>query len=90
MKKESKNLLPIRNKIIRRQTMAITDSGGNKLPQPRMGKRELSAKFRDIASDSPRADQGLGSHCSKCGYRIRNVSHDAGAHHKGTVPLCRR
>lgn len=68
--------------------MAITDEHGNKLPQPRMNKLTLSAKFREIAKHN--AQNNVGRRCTDCGYHIRSKNHDAGAHHKGTVVPCRR
>ena len=74
--------------------MAITDAEGNKLPQPKLSKRVSSAKFRGIASNSPRsgnaAENGLGLACIDCGFKIRSAGHDAGAHHNGRVHIHRR
>ncbi len=73
--------------------MAITDAEGNKLPQPKLSKRESSAKFRGIASNGNHenaAGHGLGNSCIDCGFKIRSAGHDAGAHHNGRVHIHRR
>lgn len=63
--------------------MANTDKEGNKLPQPRMKKREKSIRERQIiiaemgnpsAPEHPR-------HCSVCGFRDRSPGHKTGNQH---------
>ena len=60
--------------------MANTDEHGNKLPQPRIRKRDASRMKRER-----RIMQGKKinpAFCDKCGFRVRSVNHMDGAHHR--------
>ena len=70
----------------------IVDTEGNKLSQPRLGKRELSMKFRDLAKNGNCASKAPEPRstkvCGGCGFKKRGTNHTDGAHHDGRVPLC--
>ena len=53
----------------------ITDEHGNKLPQPRVHKRDKSAAKRRRTIEKSNC-------CCGCGYRIRSAGHSDGLHHR--------
>jgi hypothetical protein len=65
--------------LIRGMKMAITDEQGNKIPQPRIKKRDKSKAER--ATVASKAKQGKSKRCPDCGYRVRTTGHSAGTHH---------
>ena len=60
--------------------MANTDANGNKLPQPRIRKRDASRMKRER-----RIMQNKPAFCGMCGYRVRKPEHESGRHHQ-TAP----
>jgi len=58
--------------------MASTDTYGNKLPQPRIRKKDASRMVREfrLQNRDPRF-------CNMCGFRVRGPNHKLGRHHLG-------
>jgi hypothetical protein len=62
----------------------ITDERGNKLPQPRINKKDKSRNERMLAATKSAQDNEHGirnDHCPQCGFRVRSVGHFEGKHH---------
>lgn len=59
--------------------MAITDEQGNKIPQPKIKRRDKSKTERATAAN--KAKQGQSKRCPDCGYRVRTAEHSAGTQH---------
>lgn len=57
--------------------MANTDEHGNKLPQPRILKKDASCMKREH-----RMLQNKSAFCDMCGYRVRSLNHESGRHHQ--------
>jgi len=55
--------------------MAITDEHGNKLPQPRILKKDFSRMMRDYRMQRI-------NFCDMCGYKVRSLNHESGKHHQ--------
>jgi hypothetical protein len=76
----------------------ITDDKGNKIPQPRVGKREFAKNVRSarvgLISDLSKTDAGKEkinkNICDECGFRIRSEGHLEGPHHNSRVSLHRK
>ena len=62
--------------------MAITDEHGNKLPQPRILKKDFSRMIRDY-----RMQYKSCKHCDMCGYRVRSLEHESGRHHQSALKV---
>ena len=60
--------------------MANIDEHGNKLPQPRIKKKDFSRMLRDY-----RMQDKSCKHCDMCGFKVRTVNHENGRHHQ-TAP----
>ena len=66
--------------------MANTDQYGNKLPQPRIRKRDASQMKRERRMQSVIMQGGMNpAFCDMCGYRVRSLGHESGRHHQ-TAP----
>lgn len=63
--------------------MAITDEHGNKIPQPRIGKKEFSQIIRNRRVQLLRnnAKNSNAKYCDICGFSVRSVNHETGKHH---------
>lgn len=57
--------------------MAITDQHGNKIPQPKVKKKDTSRAIRML-----RMQDGNPRFCGECGFRIRGGNHTSGKHHQ--------
>lgn len=57
--------------------MASTDQYGNKIPQPRIGKKAASLMIRNrrTLNNNPRF-------CGMCGFSTRGQNHTSGSHHQ--------
>jgi len=60
--------------------MATTDEHGNKLPQPRILKKDFSQMLRER-----RMLQNKPAFCDMCGFKVRTANHENGRHHQ-TAP----
>ena len=64
-------------------TEMITDSKGNKLPQPRTSNKVQSRNVRMCRVTNHMSHSKF---CGECGYRVRGTNHIDGSHHlKGKV-----
>jgi len=63
--------------------MANTDEHGNKLPQPRIKKKDFSQMLRERRMASVVMQGGMNpAFCDMCGYRVRSLNHKSGRHHQ--------
>lgn len=58
--------------------MANTDEHGNKIPQPRIKKKDFSRMLRERRMQ----DWHNTDFCKMCGYKVRTLNHESGRHHQ--------
>lgn len=57
--------------------MANTDEHGNKIPQPKIKKKDFSRMLREF-----RMQENKPAFCDMCGFRVRTTNHENGRHHQ--------